>query len=144
MTATSTHPKLGRLSLAIDGPVARIALRNPPLNVIDIAMIEELSICLAEIETREDVWVVALSGEGRAFSVGVDVAAHTPDQVEGMLQKFHAVIRALVATKARQLECVTSTGLRDALRASSVVRSLQCEISTAIPTVFIRSTICAP
>lgn len=97
MTATSTHPKLGRLSLAIDGPVARIALRNPPLNVIDVAMMEELSVSLAEIETREDVWVIVLSGEGKAFSVGVDVAAHTPDQVEAMLQKFHAVIRALVA-----------------------------------------------
>jgi cyclohexa-1,5-dienecarbonyl-CoA hydratase len=99
MTATSTHPKLGRLSLAIDGPVVRLALRNPPLNVIDIAMMEELSVSLAEIETREDVWVIVLSGEGKAFSVGVDVAAHTPDQVERMLQKFHSVIRALVATK---------------------------------------------
>jgi len=29
----------------------------------------------------------------------VDVAAHTPDKVEEMLAKFHAVIRALVATK---------------------------------------------
>jgi cyclohexa-1,5-dienecarbonyl-CoA hydratase len=29
----------------------------------------------------------------------VDVAAHTPDRVEEMLAKFHAVIRALVATK---------------------------------------------
>jgi cyclohexa-1,5-dienecarbonyl-CoA hydratase len=99
MTATSTHPKLGRLSLAIDGPVARIALRNPPLNVIDIAMMEELSSSLAEIEMREDVWVIVLSGEGKAFSVGVDVAAHTPDKVEEMLAKFHAVVRALVATK---------------------------------------------
>jgi cyclohexa-1,5-dienecarbonyl-CoA hydratase len=27
------------------------------------------------------------------------VAAHTPDKVEGLLQKFHAVIRALVASK---------------------------------------------
>jgi cyclohexa-1,5-dienecarbonyl-CoA hydratase len=99
MTATSTHPKLVRLSLAIDGLVARIVLRNPPLNVIDIAMMEELSVSLAEIERREDVWVIVLSGEGKAFSVGVDVAAHTPDKVEGMLAKFHAVIRALVATK---------------------------------------------
>ena len=40
-----------------------------------------------------------LSGEGKAFSAGVDVAAHTPDKVEEMLLKFHAVIRALVASK---------------------------------------------
>jgi len=99
MTATSTHPKLRRLSLGIEGPVARIALRNPPLNVIDIAMMEELSLSLAEIEARDDLWVIILSGEGKAFSVGADVAAHTPDKVEEMLAKFHAVIRSLVATK---------------------------------------------
>ena len=43
--------------------------------------------------------MIVLSGEGKAFSAGVDVAAHTPDKVEEMLAKFHAVIRALVATK---------------------------------------------
>jgi cyclohexa-1,5-dienecarbonyl-CoA hydratase len=40
-----------------------------------------------------------LSGEGKAFSAGVDVAAHTPDKVEEMLAKFHGVIRAMIATK---------------------------------------------
>ena len=43
--------------------------------------------------------LLVLSGAGKAFSVGVDVAAHTPDKVEGMLAKFHAVIRALVGSK---------------------------------------------
>ena len=62
-------------------------------------MMEELSRCLAEIETRQDVCVIVLSGDGKAFSAGVDVAAHTPGKVEEMLTKFHAVIRALVATK---------------------------------------------
>ena len=72
---------------------------HPPLNVIDIPMMEELAQSLAEIEARSDVSVIVLSGEGKAFSAGVDVAAHTPDKVEEMLTKFHAVIRALVATK---------------------------------------------
>jgi len=80
-------------------PVARISLRNPPLNVIDIRMMEELAQSLAEIESRPDISVIIFSGEGKAFSAGVDVAAHTPDKVDGMLTKFHAVIRALVATK---------------------------------------------
>lgn len=83
----------------LDGPVARIVLRNPPLNVIDLAMMEELSLSLAEIEARDDLWVIVLSGENKAFSVGVDVAAHTPDKVAEMLTKFHAVIRALVASR---------------------------------------------
>lgn len=80
-------------------PVARIALHHPPLNVIDIPMIEELAQVLREIETQPDIAIVVLLGEGNAFSAGVDVSAHTPDKVEGMLAKFHGVIRALVATK---------------------------------------------
>jgi len=83
----------------MSAPVARVTLRHPPLNIIDIPMMEELSRCLAEIETRQDVCVIVLSGDGKAFSAGVDVAAHTPGKVEEMLTKFHAVIRALVAAK---------------------------------------------
>jgi cyclohexa-1,5-dienecarbonyl-CoA hydratase len=60
---------------------------------------EELARSLAEVESRQDVSVIVLSGEGKAFSAGVDVAAHTPDKVEEMLAKFHAVIRAMIATK---------------------------------------------
>jgi cyclohexa-1,5-dienecarbonyl-CoA hydratase len=96
---TAVESKLARLMLEISSPAARIVLRHAPLNVIDIAMMEELVQALAEIEARSDVSVVVLSGEGRAFSAGVDVAAHTPDKVEAMLIKFHAVIRALVASK---------------------------------------------
>jgi cyclohexa-1,5-dienecarbonyl-CoA hydratase len=82
-----------------DPPVARILLQHPPLNVIDIPMMEELAQCLGETEARPDVSVIVISGGGKAFSAGVDVAAHTHDKVEEMLTKFHAVIRALVATK---------------------------------------------
>jgi len=96
---TAVESKLARLTLEISAPVARVVLRNPPLNVIDIAMMEELAQALGEIETRSDVSVVMLRGEGRGFSAGVDVAAHVPEQVETMLLKFHAVVRALVASK---------------------------------------------
>ena len=88
-----------RLSVDLAPPVARIALHNPPLNVIDIPMMEALAQTLNQIEDRADISVIVFSGEGKAFSAGVDVGAHTPDKVEEMLTKFHAVIRGLVATK---------------------------------------------
>lgn len=91
--------ELTRLATEIESPVARISLQNPPLNVIDIPAMEQLSETLAAVESRADVSTIILSGEGKAFSAGVDVTAHTPEKVEGMLQKFHSVIRALVATK---------------------------------------------
>lgn len=88
-----------RVTLDKSGALARIELRHGPLNVIDIPMMEELARVLADIERTSDVSIIVLSGAGKAFSAGVDVAAHTPDKVEEMLQKFHSVIRALVATK---------------------------------------------
>jgi len=99
MVSTFVESNLSRLKVDITPRVARIVLRHAPLNVIDIPMMEELAQVLGEIELRPDVTVVVLSGEGRAFSVGVDVAAHTPDKVEAMLFKFHTVIRALVASR---------------------------------------------
>lgn len=97
--ATTLDAKLARASLQVDHDVARIVLHHPPLNVIDVPMMEELAQTLAELEARPDVCAIVLSGEGNAFSAGVDVAAHTPDKVEEMLTKFHAVIRAFIATK---------------------------------------------
>jgi cyclohexa-1,5-dienecarbonyl-CoA hydratase len=96
---TTAHPTLTRVSLEIDGAIGSITLRNPPLTVIDIALMEELSQTLAELEAQARVSVVVIKGEGKAFSAGVDVGAHTPDKVEQMLSRFHSVIRSLVASR---------------------------------------------
>src|SRR6202046_3795720 len=95
----STPTSACRLAVDSAPPVARIGLRNPPLNVIDISMMEELAQSLAEIETRQDVSVLVIGGEGKCFSAGVDVAAHAPETIEQMLSAFHHVIRALLGSK---------------------------------------------
>ena len=106
MVCTLVESKLTRLAVDIKPPEARMVLRHPPLNVIDIPMMEELAQALAEIESRSDVSVIVLSGADKHFSAGVDVAAHTPDKVEEMLSKFHAVIRALVDSKKVTIDAV--------------------------------------
>jgi cyclohexa-1,5-dienecarbonyl-CoA hydratase len=90
----------------VEPPIARIVLNNPPVNVIDVPMMDELAEALNEIETRPDIAIVIVSGSQRAFSAGVDVAAHTPDKVEQMLNKFHGVIRALVGSKKVSIAAV--------------------------------------
>jgi cyclohexa-1,5-dienecarbonyl-CoA hydratase len=99
MVTRSQPATRSRIALDINAPVARVRLDHPPINVIDIPMMEELSQALADLEARSDISVLTFSGSQQAFSAGVDVAAHTPDKVEGMLAKFHAVIRALVLSK---------------------------------------------
>lgn len=99
MATIASDSKLTRFSLQTDGAVASISLRNPPLNIIDTRMMEELTQAIAELEAQPAVSIIVLAGEGRAFSAGVDIAAHTPGKVEEMLAKFHGVIRSLMATK---------------------------------------------
>ncbi len=76
--------------------MARVALNNPPLNVIDIAMMDELRAALEQIEARAEISIIVFAGSERAFSGGVDIAAHTPDKVRDMLTAFHGVIRSVV------------------------------------------------
>jgi len=88
-----------RIDLKITPPVARLTLTNPPLNVIDLPMALELHPILTELEARPDISTIVFQGDSRAFSAGVDINAHLPDQIHEMLAAFHAVIRAIVSAR---------------------------------------------
>jgi cyclohexa-1,5-dienecarbonyl-CoA hydratase len=88
-----------RVEVDVTVPIARITLINPPLNVIDLPMMLELQQALAEIESRADISTILLQGDARAFSAGVDINAHLPEQIHEMLRSFHAVIRVIVASR---------------------------------------------
>ncbi len=107
--ATQPKPRFEKIALSVTPPLARIRLTNPPLNVIDLPMMDELLAALEEIEQRADLAAVIFSGNERAFSAGVDVKAHVPEEVRDMLVKFHSVIRAVVATKKVSIAEVRGT-----------------------------------
>lgn len=88
-----------QIDVQITVPVARIALTNPPLNIIDLSMARELASALAEIEARQDISVLVLHGAGSSLSAGVDIKAHLPEQIRDMLTAFHDVIRAIVSSR---------------------------------------------
>jgi cyclohexa-1,5-dienecarbonyl-CoA hydratase len=94
-TASSTT----RLNVEVDAPVARVTLSNPPLNIIDLPMMLELQQALGEIESRTHISTILFQGDAHAFSAGVDIKAHLPDQIHDMLTSFHVVIRAIVASR---------------------------------------------
>jgi cyclohexa-1,5-dienecarbonyl-CoA hydratase len=77
--------------------VARLTLNRPPLNVLDIAMMREISTALDGLDDDRSVKVLVLEAvEGsKAFSAGVDVSEHTADMVEKMIEVFHRIFRLL-------------------------------------------------
>lgn len=62
------------------GPVAEIRLNRPDkLNAVNAAMLEELGAALGNAERDEEVRVIILSGNGRAFSSGFDLDMGEPE-----------------------------------------------------------------
>ncbi len=98
--------KLSRISIALNPPLARISLHNPPLNIIDIPMMEELEDALKNIDNNREISVLLLTGSQKDFSAGVDIAAHTPDKIHEVLAKFHGVIHMLINTRKVSLASI--------------------------------------
>lgn len=112
-----------RLGVVYEPPIARITLKHPPLNVIDLPMMEELSAALDEIQAQPEIFGIVICGAGKAFSAGVDVAAHTPDTIEQMLAKFHRAIRAVIASKK-----VTIAAVHGACLGGGAELAMVCDI----------------
>lgn len=65
-----------RIRLSVEGSIATITLsRADKLNALDLDMLAELSVVLDRVEADSAVRVVILTGEGKAFSAGGDIAA---------------------------------------------------------------------
>jgi len=43
---------------------------------------------IREVEQRPEISAMVFSGDGKCFSAGVDIAAHTPEKIQEMLSKF--------------------------------------------------------
>src|SRR5271165_5683907 len=64
------------VDLAFEGPLARLTLKRPDkLNALDSAMIEALSQAARAIDASRETRAAILSGEGKAFCAGGDIAA---------------------------------------------------------------------
>jgi len=99
-----------RLERPGDG-VARLVLNRPPLNVLHIPMLRELDEVLTDLAADPELKLLVMTGEGKAFCVGVDVADHTADRVELMIEAFHGVIRKLLLLEVPVVAAVNGAAL---------------------------------
>ena len=85
------------IRLEEDGGLRRLILCRPTLNVLTIPMLRELEVALGVVAGDSDASVLLVTGEGRAFCAGVDVADHTADKVDEMIRLFHAALTRMVS-----------------------------------------------
>ncbi|MGR6328511.1 crotonase/enoyl-CoA hydratase family protein [Sphingomonas sp. XXL09] len=65
-----------RVTVRVEDHIADVRLSRPDkMNALDPAMFEALAATIDALKTRQDVRCVVLSGEGRAFCAGLDMAA---------------------------------------------------------------------
>lgn len=89
--------KFRQISVEIDGRVATIWLRRPPLNIIGIEMMGELLEALRLLEKRGDLRVLVLrSGVDGVFSAGADVKEHLPERAEELINRFEELILGMI------------------------------------------------
>ena len=83
---------MSSVKLTISDGRAELVLDRPPVNVLDIAMMGEMSEALAEASEVTDLRVLVISAAGKAFSAGVDVGEHMGDMAPKMLAAFNGLI----------------------------------------------------
>ena len=120
-------PTVESVRYEVKGRIARITLDRPPLHILDLAMMDELTAALERLERESGIVLCILDSTGeKAFSAGVDIKDHTPDKVPIMLARFHAVIRRI-----RDLECLTIAGVRGVALGGGFELALACDMIVA-------------
>jgi cyclohexa-1,5-dienecarbonyl-CoA hydratase len=93
------------IQLRLDNRTAWIALARPPLNILDIPMMEALDAAL-ELALPKCDFVVFHGAGPKAFSAGAEIADHAPERVEKMLSTFHAAFRRLAEADCVKIAAV--------------------------------------
>src|SRR5438128_11317587 len=106
----------------IDDRVARITFARPPLNVFNIAMMNEIGEALNECVSRREVVaiVVDAAADARAFSEGVPVEEHVPETIFQMLDSFHSIFRTLEQIAKATISVVDGGAMRGFCRVRAV------------------------
>jgi cyclohexa-1,5-dienecarbonyl-CoA hydratase len=91
--------------------VATLILNRPPLNVLNIEMMEEINRYLEGLQREKSLKLLVIRAVGKAFSAGVDVGEHLGDSVFKMIEIFHKIFRSMDRLGVPSLAVVNGSAL---------------------------------
>ena len=91
--------------------VGTITLNRPPVNILNIEMMEEINEALRDFKGEKELKVLVFRAEGKAFSVGVDVGEHKADMVKRMIETFHGMFRLMDQLQVPSIGVVNGSAL---------------------------------
>ncbi len=128
------------VELIFEGPLARIALtRADKLNALDGAMIEALAECARAIDASRETRVAVLTGEGKAFCAGGDIAAWgglpALDMWRDWTRAGHRAFEALARLRAPLIAALTGHAFGGGLElaAAADIRVAESGVKLGLP-----------
>ena len=109
-----------------DGGVARLTLDNPPVNIINLAVMDELIAAVGELSEDRTLRAVVLRAEGKLFCAGMAVEDHTPEKAPAMMEGFEKLFLAL-----RALRPVTIAAVQGAALGGGFELAMGCDLVVA-------------
>jgi len=91
--------------------VATLTLNRPPLNVLNIEMMEEINTYFESLLKEKALKLLVVQAAGKAFSAGVDVGEHLGDLVYKMIEVFHKMFRLMDVLKVPSISVVNGSAL---------------------------------
>lgn len=123
ISPTATYKTLGCVT---EQGVTTLMLRQPPLNIMTVQMMRDLSDALTVAEKSPSCKVVLIRGEGKCFSSGADVKEHLPGQEDVLIQALHRVCVTLLSMSVPTVSAVHGVAMGGAFELATL-----CDITLA-------------
>ncbi len=120
-----------RLTIETAGPVARLTLARPDkLNALSPELLADLIDAAADLDAQADVKAVIVSGEGRSFCAGFDLAAFVAQEAEGRTHETADLGRRM-AEAVTGMRAVTIAQLHGHCVGGGLVLAAACDMRIA-------------
>ena len=75
---------------------ATLTLARPPLNIMNMALMEEMVQALESLKDRKHLRALVIRAEGKMFCAGAAVEDHVGETTEPFIKLFHQVFRSML------------------------------------------------
>jgi cyclohexa-1,5-dienecarbonyl-CoA hydratase len=114
------------IEVFLENGIGTITLNRPPVNILNIAMMDEINSVLSTWQGNKDLKVVLFNAKGKCFSAGVDVGEHMGDMAPKMIDAFHGIFRRM-----DKLGCLTIASVYSSCLGGGCELAIFCDLVIA-------------